>query len=58
MMAKAGARKTKEGPCIKGSLDPNEVCNSVVIPHTNNTVDTTFAISSYNPKNILKKKKG
>lgn len=54
-MARAGARKTKEGPCIKGSLDPNEECNNVVIPQTKNTVETTFAMSSYNPKTNGKK---
>lgn len=54
MMAKAGARKTKEGPWIKGSLDPNEVCNNVVIPQTKSTVETTFAISSYKSKKIEK----
>jgi len=54
MIAKAGARYTKEGPCIKGNLDPKFVCNSVVIPDTKSTVDTTAEVSSYTHKHIRK----
>ena len=47
IIASAGARYTKDGPCTSGSLVPNNVCNNVVIPETSNTVDTTAAMSSY-----------
>jgi hypothetical protein len=48
IIARAGARYTKDGPCTSGSLVPNNVCSNVVIPETSNTVDTTAAVSSYN----------
>jgi len=54
MIAKAGARYTKEDPCIKGNLDPKFECNSVVIPDTKSTVDTTAEVSSYTNKHIRK----
>lgn len=47
IIASAGARNTKDGPCIKGNLDPKDVCRSVVIPDTKSTVETTFEVSSY-----------
>lgn len=48
IIASAGARKTKDGPCIRGNLDPKFACRSVVIPETKSTVETTIDISSYN----------
>lgn len=47
MIASAGARNTKDGPCIKGNLEPNDVCRRVVIPDTKSTVETTLEVSSY-----------
>ena len=46
MIASAGARYTKDGPCTRGSLVPMNMCSNVFIPVTSNTVDTTAAVSS------------
>ena len=45
-MASAGARKTIDGPCIKGNLVPKDVCKRVVTPDTKSTVETTLDVSS------------
>lgn len=45
-MANAGARKTNDEPCIRGNLDPKNVCSNVVTPDTKSAVDTTFEVSS------------
>ena len=49
IIANAGARKTNDGPCINGNLEPKDVCKRVVTPETKSTVDTTFEVSSYKP---------
>lgn len=48
IIASAGARNTKDGPCMSGNLDPKLACRSVVTPETKSTVETTIDVSSYN----------
>ena len=46
IIVNAGARYTKEAPCINGNLEPRKACNKVDNPVTRRTVETTLAVSS------------
>ena len=54
IIAKAGARYTKEAPCINGNLEPRNVCIKVDNPVMRRTVETTLAVSSCKVHNISK----
>ena len=46
IIVNAGARYTKDAPCINGNLEPRKVCIKVDKPVNRRTVETTLAVSS------------